>query len=124
MADKNKLKAARLERRQFRTRKNIFGDTERPRLSVFRSDKHIYAQLIDDHTGKTLAMVTSTSAEVRGADLKNGGNIAAAKKVGQAIAAKAKAAGITKVAFDRGGRMYHGRIKALADAAREGGLKF
>ena len=124
MADKNKLKAARLERRQFRTRKSIFGDTERPRLSVFRSDKHIYAQLIDDHTGKTLAMVASTSAEVRGADLKNGGNVAAAKKVGQAIAAKAKAAGITKVAFDRGGRMYHGRIKALADAAREGGLQF
>ena len=124
MADKNKLKASRLERRQFRTRKNIFGDTERPRLSVFRSDKHIYAQLIDDHTGKTLAAAASTSAELRGADLKNGGNIAAAKKVGQAIAAKAKAAGITKVAFDRGGRMYHGRIKALADAAREGGLKF
>jgi large subunit ribosomal protein L18 len=124
MADKNKLKAARLERRQFRTRKNIFGEPERPRLSVFRSDKHIYAQLIDDHTGKTLAAAASTSADVRGADLKNGGNIAAAKKVGQAIAAKAKAAGITKVAFDRGGRMYHGRIKALADAAREGGLKF
>jgi large subunit ribosomal protein L18 len=124
MADKNKLKAARLERRQFRTRKSIFGEPERPRLSVFRSDKHIYAQLIDDHTGKTLASVASTSAEVRGADLKNGGNVAAAKKVGQAIAAKAKAAGITKVAFDRGGRMYHGRIKALADAAREGGLKF
>jgi large subunit ribosomal protein L18 len=124
MADKNKLKAARLERRQFRTRKNIFGDTERPRLSVFRSDKHIYAQLIDDHTGKTLASAASTSADVRGADLKNGGNVAAAKKVGQAIAAKAKAAGISKVAFDRGGRMYHGRIKALADAAREGGLKF
>ena len=124
MADKNKLKAQRLERRQFRTRKNIFGDTERPRLSVFRSDKHIYAQLIDDHTGKTLAMVTSTSAEVRGAELKNGGNIAAAKKVGKAIAEKAKAAGITKVAFDRGGRQYHGRIKALADAAREGGLQF
>ena len=124
MADKNKLKASRLERRQFRTRKNIFGDTERPRLSVFRSDKHIYAQLIDDHTGKTLAMVTSTSAEVRGAELKNGGNIAAAKKVGKAIAEKAKSIGVTKVAFDRGGRMYHGRIKALADAAREGGLKF
>ena len=124
MADKNKLKAARLERRQFRTRKNIFGDPERPRLSVFRSDKHIYAQLIDDHTGKTLASVASTSAEVRGADLKNGGNITAAKKVGKAIADRAKAAGISKVAFDRNGRMYHGRVKALADAAREGGLKF
>ena len=124
MADKNKLKAQRLERRQFRTRKNIFGSPERPRLSVFRSDKHIYAQLVDDFTGKTLASAASTDGEVRGADLKNGGNVAAAKKVGAAIAAKAKAAGISKVAFDRGGRMYHGRIKALADAAREGGLKF
>jgi large subunit ribosomal protein L18 len=124
MADKNKLKAQRLERRQFRTRKNIFGTPERPRLSVFRSDKHIYAQLVDDFAGKTLVAVASTSGDVRGADLKNGGNVAAAKKVGAAIAAKAKAAGISKVAFDRGGRMYHGRIKALADAAREGGLKF
>ena len=124
MADKNKLKAARHQRRQFRTRKSIFGDPERPRLSVFRSDKHIYAQIIDDYAGKTLASVASTSAEVRGADLKNGGNIAAAKKVGKAIAEKAKSLGVTKVAFDRGGRMYHGRIKALADAAREGGLKF
>ena len=124
MADKNKLKAQRLERRQFRTRKNIFGTPERPRLSVFRSDKHIYAQLVDDFQGKTIAAAASTDGEVRGADLKNGGNVAAAKKVGAAIAAKAKAAGITKVAFDRGGRMYHGRIKALADAAREAGLKF
>jgi large subunit ribosomal protein L18 len=124
MADKNKLKAARHERRQFRTRKSIFGDPERPRLSVFRSDKHIYAQIIDDYAGKTLASVASTSAEVRGADLKNGGNIAAAKVIGKAIAAKAKELGITKVAFDRSGRKYHGRVKALADAAREGGLQF
>src|SRR5215213_3885692 len=124
MADKNRDKAARLERRQFRTRKSIFGSPERPRLSVFRSDKHIYAQLVDDFAGKTIASAASTDGEVRGAELKNGGNVAAAKKVGAAIAAKAKAAGVTKVAFDRGGRMYHGRIKALADAAREGGLKF
>jgi large subunit ribosomal protein L18 len=124
MADKNKLKAVRLERRQFRTRKNIFGSPERPRLSVFRSDKHIYAQLVDDYAGKTLVSVASTSGDVRGADLKNGGNIAAAKKVGLAIATKAKELGVSKVAFDRGGRMYHGRIKALADAAREGGLQF
>jgi large subunit ribosomal protein L18 len=124
MADKNKLKAQRLERRQFRTRKNIFGEPERPRLSVFRSDKHIYAQLIDDYAGKTLVSVASTSADIRGAELKNGGNIAAAQKVGQTIAERAKSMGITKVAFDRGGRMYHGRIKALADAARKGGLKF
>ena len=124
MADKNKLKALRLERRQFRTRKKLFGSPERPRLSVFRSDKHIYAQLIDDFEGKTLAAVSSTIADVRGSDLKNGGNIAAAQKVGAAIAAKAKSIGITKVAFDRGGRQYHGRIKALAEAARKGGLNF
>ena len=123
MADKNKDKAKRLERRKFSLRSSLFGTTERPRLSVFRSDKHIYAQLIDDHSGKTLASVASTATDVRG-ELKNGGNIAAAKKVGKAIADRAKAAGITLVAFDRGGRKYHGRIKALADAAREGGLKF
>ena len=123
MADKKKDKAKRLERRKFSLRSSLFGTTERPRLSVFRSDKHIYAQLIDDHSGKTLASVASTATDVRG-ELKNGGNIAAAKKVGKAIADRAKAAGITLVAFDRGGRKYHGRIKALADAAREGGLKF
>lgn len=123
MADKNKDKAKRFERRKFRSRKNLFGSPERPRLSVFRSDKHIYAQLIDDFAGKTLAAVSSLETEVRG-ELKNGGNIAAAKAVGKAIADRAKAAGITLVAFDRAGRMYHGRIKALADAAREGGLKF
>ena len=124
MADKQKLKAKRLERRKWSVRARVFGTPERPRLSVFRSDKHIYAQVIDDLAGKTLVAVASTSADVRGADLKNGGNIAAAKAIGKAIAAKAKAAGITQVAFDRGGRQYHGRIKALADAAREGGLKF
>ena len=123
MADKNILKAERLERRQFRVRKNVFGSAERPRLSVFRSDKHIYAQLVDDHAGKTLASISTTKADVRG-ELKNGGNVAAAKKVGAAIAARAKEIGITKVAFDRGGRMYHGRIKALAEAARAAGLKF
>jgi len=123
MADKNKEKAIRLERRKFGLRKALFGSSERPRLSVFRSDKHIYAQVINDFDGKTLASASSTATEVRG-DLKNGGNIEAAKRVGKAIAEKAKAAGITQVAFDRNGRMYHGRVKALADAAREGGLKF
>ena len=123
MADKNRDKAARLERRQYRTRKSIFGSPERPRLSVFRSDKHIYAQLVDDFAGKTLVSVSSVNADVRG-ELKNGGNVKAAEKVGATIAARAKELGVTKVAFDRGGRMYHGRIKALADAARKGGLKF
>ncbi len=123
MSDKNQQKAVRLERRKYNIRKNLFGTPERPRLSVFRSDKHIYAQLIDDYAGKTLAAVASSKPDVRG-ELKNGGNVAAAKKVGAAIAAEAKKIGIAQVAFDRGGRQYHGRIKALADAAREGGLKF
>ena len=123
MADKNKLKQVRLQRRKWHIRNSLFGTAERPRLSVFRSDKHIYAQVVDDYAGKTLASASSTIAEIRG-DQKNGGNIAAAKAVGKAIAERAKAAGVSKVAFDRGGRMYHGRIKALADAAREGGLQF
>jgi large subunit ribosomal protein L18 len=124
MADKNKVKNIRFERRRFSTSNAIFGTAERPRLSVFRSDKHIYAQVINDFDGKTLVAVATTSADVRGAELANGGNIAAAKKVGKLVAERAKAAGISKVAFDRGGRKYHGRIKALADAAREGGLSF
>jgi large subunit ribosomal protein L18 len=124
MADKNKKKQIRLQRRKWSVRSNVFGSPERPRLSVFRSDKHIYAQIIDDHAGRTLASASSAVAQDRGAELKNGGNIAAAKKIGLAIAAKAKEKGITAICFDRGGRRYHGRIKALADAAREGGLKF
>ena len=123
MADKQREKALRLQRRQWSVRNSLSGTAERPRLSVFRSDKHIYAQVIDDLAGRTLASASSTNTDVRG-DLKNGGNISAAKLVGKAIAERAKAAGITKVAFDRGGRKYHGRIKALADAAREAGLQF
>jgi large subunit ribosomal protein L18 len=121
--DKNKDRAERLLRRKYGIRKNVFGTPERPRLSVYRSSKHIYAQVIDDHDGKTLASASSTVEGVRG-DLKNGGNIEAAKRVGKAIAQKAIEAGVKMVAFDRGGRKYHGRVKALADAAREGGLKF
>jgi len=124
MADKNKLKQARLQRRKWSIRSRLMGTPERPRLAIFRSDKHIYAQIIDDHAGKTLVSAASTNADVRGAELKNGGNVTAAKKVGSTIAARAKEKGITAVCFDRGGRMYHGRIKALAEAAREGGLKF
>ena len=123
MADKQKEKALRLQRRQWSVRNSLSGTAERPRLAVFRSDKHIYAQLIDDYAGRTLAAAGSTVADVRG-DLKNGGNIEAAKRVGRAIAERAKSIGVTKVAFDRGGRKYHGRVKALADAAREGGLDF
>lgn len=124
MSDKNESKQRRLQNRKWSIRSRLYGTAERPRLSVFRSDKHIYAQIIDDYAGKTLASAASTVAELRGSELKNGGNIAAAKKVGVAIAQRAKAAGITAVCFDRGGRKYHGRVKALADAAREGGLKF
>lgn len=123
MADKNLLKTKRLVRRKYAIRKSLFGTAERPRLSVYRSEKHIYAQVIDDLAGKTLVSASSVDGAVRG-DLKHGANIAAAKKVGAAIASAAKAAGITKVAFDRNGRQYHGRVKALADAAREGGLQF
>ena len=125
MADKNKDKAKRLQRRKYSARNNgLMGTAERPRLSVYRSSKHIYAQIIDDMAGKTLVSVGSNIADVRGPELKNGGNVAAAKVIGKAIAERAKAAGVTKVAFDRAGRKYHGRVKALADAAREGGLQF
>jgi large subunit ribosomal protein L18 len=96
------------------------GTAERPRLNVYRSLNHIYVQVIDDLHGKTL--VSASSAEDEGK--KTGGNVAAAKDVGKAIAERAKAKGITKVVFDRGGYIYHGRVKALADAAREGGLQF
>src|SRR5437762_8302924 len=112
MTDKNKEKAKRLLRRQYGVRKGLFGSPERPRLSVFRSDKHIYAQLIDDYAGKTLASAATTLTDLQGG-LKNGGNVAAAKLVGKAIAERGKSAGITQVAFDRGGRRYHGRVKAL-----------
>jgi large subunit ribosomal protein L18 len=124
MADKQKKKQIRFERRKRSVRSSVFGSAERPRLSVFRSDKHIYAQVIDDYAGRTLVAAASTSADVRGPELKTGGNIAAAQKVGLEIATRAKAAGISAVCFDRGGRRYHGRVKALADAARKGGLKF
>jgi large subunit ribosomal protein L18 len=123
MADKNKIKQKQLQRRKYTVRKNVFGTPERPRLSVFRSDKHIYAQVIDDLAGRTL-FAASSAAEDFGDDLKNGGNIEAAKRVGKVIAQKAIAGGVKSVCFDRSGRRYHGRIKALADAAREGGLSF
>jgi large subunit ribosomal protein L18 len=96
---------------------------DRKRLSVFRSSKHIYAQVIDDIKGETLASASSLEKEMRGS-LKNGANIAAAKAVGKLLAERAAAKGVKDVVFDRGGYLYHGRVKALADAAREGGLKF
>ena len=104
-----------------RIRRKLQGTTERPRLSVYRSLNHIFVQVIDDAEGKTLA---SASTRAKGDAKKTGGNLAAAKEVGKQIAERAKAQGISRVVFDRGGYQYHGRIKALADAAREAGLKF
>ncbi|WP_031497888.1 50S ribosomal protein L18 [Bryobacter aggregatus] len=104
-----------------RIRKRVKGTAERPRLAVFRSLNHIYAQVIDDRTGHTLA---SASSAEKSSTVKSGGNIDAAKAVGALVAERAKAAGVASVVFDRGGFLYHGRVKALADAAREGGLQF
>jgi large subunit ribosomal protein L18 len=108
-------------RRHFRLRKKVVGSAERPRLVVFRSSRHLHVQLIDDSQGKTLAAASSIEADVRAFE---GDKSAKGRKVGELIAARAKAAGVETVVFDRGGHDYHGRIAALADAAREGGLKF
>ena len=116
-------RSAHRERLHSRLRRKISGSTERPRLCVFRSSRHIQAQVIDDVQGKTLAYAGSLDKDVRG-QIKGGGNVAAAKVVGKAIAVRAKSAGVEKVVFDRGGYQYHGRVKALAEAAREAGLKF
>lgn len=115
----NKEKREARIRRHARVRKNISGTSEIPRLNVFRSNKAIYAQVIDDSKGVTL--VSSSSLELK---LQNGGNIEAAQKVGKDIAEKCKKAKINKVVFDRGGFLYHGRVAALAESAREAGLEF
>ena len=108
-------------RRHRRVRKKVQGTAERPRLAVFRSNKHITAQVIDDISGKTLAAASTTEADLKGGAT---GNKDAATKVGSLVAERAKAAGISKVVFDRGGFQYHGRVAAVADAAREAGLEF
>ena len=110
-------------KRHARVRKNIFGTPEKPRLCVFRSNKNISCQVIDDVNGVTLAAASSLDKELK-ADIAYGGNKDAAKKVGEAIAKRAADKGISEVAFDRGGYIYHGRVKELAEGAREGGLKF
>ena len=115
--EKNK---ARL-RRHLRVRKKIQGTTERPRLNVFRSSKHIYAQIIDDVRGVTLASASTLDKDL---SIENGGNVEAARQIGELIAKRAKANGVSNVVFDRGGYLYHGRVQALADAAREAGLEF
>lgn len=115
MIDRNDIR----QRIHSRIRRKLSGSTERPRLSVHRSLNHIYAQVIDDQTGQTVV-----SASTLALKLKTGGNITAAKEVGKAVAEKAQEKGVKKVVFDRGGYLYHGRVKALADAAREAGLEF
>jgi large subunit ribosomal protein L18 len=106
-----------------RVRRRVAGTADRPRLAVFRSLKHIYAQVIDDRTGRTLVSASTLDRQVR-QQVRNGGNVAAAKVVGRVVAERARAAGIERVVFDRGGYKYHGRVQALADAAREAGLQF
>ncbi len=117
----NKIEGRRI--RHLRIRQAVRGTAERPRLAVYRSLNHIYAQLIDDTAGRTLVSVDSRSPDFQ-QKLKVGGNVAAAKVVGELVAQRAKAHGITKVVFDRGGYQYHGRVKALAEAARAAGLGF
>jgi large subunit ribosomal protein L18 len=110
-------------RRHGRIRRTVVGTSERPRLAVFRSNQHIYAQVIDDSKHHTLVSASTLEAEVR-SELDSGSNCEASAQVGKLIAERASAQGIMTVVFDRGGNLYHGRIKALADAAREGGLQF
>ena len=121
-----KTKTDRRRRIQLRQRKRIAGTAVRPRLSVFRSMSHIYAQVIDDASGATLVAASSVEPAIRAGFAKDvrGGNIKGAEAVGQVIAARSKEKGITRVVFDRGGFLYHGRIRAVADAARKAGLEF
>lgn len=123
---KIKTKADRRARIKRRLRKRMSGTPERPRLSVFRSLSHIYAQVVDDMSGRTLVAASSLEPSIRGqvAQKTRSGNVAGAKVIGKAIAERSLAQGITQVVFDRNGFLYHGRIRAVADAAREAGLKF
>jgi len=123
IANQQRLVQTRRLRRQRRVRKAIFGTPERPRLAVFRSSKHIYAQMINDQTGKTLVSASTVDPEIR-TQLKYGGNKAAAVVVGRVVADRAKKAGIDRVCFDRRSYKYHGRVAALAQAVRDAGLKF
>ena len=118
MSTSHKLESRR--RRHNRVRKRVTGTAARPRLAVFRSAKHISAQVIDDRSGRTLVAASTVEPDLRA----SGGNVAGAEKVGELLAQRAQSAGIETVVFDRGGFMYHGRVAALAEAARNGGLKF
>ena len=120
-----KTNKAQIRRRVHRRiRRKLSGTAERPRLAVFRSVKHIYAQIIDDAVGHTLAAASSNEKGDAKSGTKSGGNVAGAKAVGKLLAQRAQEKGVKTVVFDRGGYLYHGRVKALAEAAREGGLKF
>lgn len=125
LSKKQRAKEARRERAHRRVRNRVAGTPERPRLAVFKSDRHLYAQLIDDQAGHTLAQASTLDAEVVGR-LEGAGtkNLAAAKAVGAVVAERAKAKGVGRVVFDRGGYIYHGKVKAIAEAAREQGLEF
>lgn len=120
--NKHKAKQEGLKRRQRRVRGKVSGTAERPRLRVTRTNAHIYAQVIDDSKGSSVTIASASSVEAGFEGL--GSNVAAAEKVGKAVGERAVKAGVKKVVFDRGGRIYHGRVKALADAAREAGLEF
>lgn len=112
------------KRRHHRVRKKVTGTAERPRLAVYRSNRHVVAQVIDDEAGRTLAAASSVEKDLRSANTGNTGNKVGAAAVGRIVAERARAAGVERVVFDRGGFRYHGRVAALADAAREGGLEF
>ena len=112
------------QQRHIRVRKRVIGTPERPRLNVYRSTNNIYAQVIDDYAGRTLAAASTLDASLRDGKKGSGGNVTAAQAVGRLVAERAKEAGVSKVVFDRGGYLYHGRVQALADAARENGLEF
>lgn len=122
MSSSSKQKRDARLRRHRRVRKKVRGTPERPRLAVFRSNRHIAVQVIDDRTGRTLAAASSLEAEVRNAGTGTG-NVAAASTVGRLVAERARAAGVSSVVFDRGGFLYHGRVAAVAEAAREAGLE-
>ena len=121
--DKLKAKSAKLERRRRRVRGKVSGTAARPRLCVTRTNAHIYAQVIDDVSGRTLVSASSVDPELKSA-LKTGSTADSARAVGEAVGRRAVEAGLTEVVFDRGGRLYHGRVKALADGARSAGLTF
>jgi large subunit ribosomal protein L18 len=121
-----KTREDRRDRIKFRIRKRVRGTEQRPRLTVFRSVTHMYVQVVDDMSGKTIASASTVEPAVKGALPKNakGGNIEGAKAIGRTIAERLKEKGVTRVVFDRNGFLYHGRVKAVADAAREAGLEF